>query len=80
MAELADILASGTIPKVEGVGLYEDGNTLEDVVFNYWSDGYLLPEVSGPAAALNSVFYNTDTDLVSWKSHGGTVLRFQLSL
>jgi len=83
MAELTDILASGDIPAIDAGEINENGVSLLALILiiqAQLADGITLPEIDGATANENSMFFNTDTGLVSWKSHGGTILRFNLSL
>ena len=80
MAELADILASGDIPKIDAQELDEAGVPLELVILAAYSDGIGLPQIPAANAETNSIFYNTDIDRVCWKSNGGLVFKFNMQL
>ena len=73
MPELSEILASR---EIEHANL---GGDL-DIAGQLTAGGIVLPQVPASGASMNSIFFNTDTQLVSWKSVQGTVLRFNLSL
>jgi hypothetical protein len=83
MAELKDILASGNIPLIDAQEINEGGANLLaliDLINTLLADGIHVPEIDGAGAEPNSIFFNTDNSRVCWKAHGGTVLRFQLTL
>jgi hypothetical protein len=81
MVELADVLASGNIPIVDAESIREAGTAVVLLaVIEMLREGINLPEITEAEASLNSIFFNTDTDRVCWKSQGGTVLKFKLTL
>ena len=96
MADLSQLLNDGVVPIINaGTELQVNGETqppaplLAQVASHEFdigdikarlADGIKLPEIDGPGADNNSIFFNTDNDRVCWKSSGGLVFKFNMVL
>ena len=75
MAELRDINESGDLTEIN-----LDGTRVREALLSALSDGVFIPSMPASQAANNSMFFNTDTARLSWKSPAGILMRFRMAL
>ena len=73
--ELEDILQSGDLPEIN-----LDGINVRESLMKAINDGIFTPSIPASEAANASIFFNTDTGRLSWKSPAGILMRFRMQL
>jgi len=82
MAELNDILASGSVPAYKRAAFdVVDAETFPAHLAAATADGINVPELADDTAAANgTMFWNLATGKLQYKSPGGIVLQFTMTL
>jgi hypothetical protein len=82
MAELNDILASGSVPEYKrGAAVVIDTESLAAALQVEYLDGLNIPVLADDgAAANNTMYWNVADGRLRYKSIGGIVLQFNMSL
>ena len=86
MAELKDILASGSIPLIDSTLIKEAGSevisksNLEVNLSEVNSDGIRIPEVLSADAENGTIFFDPSEGQIRYKSPAGILLRFRMRL
>ncbi len=75
MAELRQVNESGDLTEIN-----LDGTRVREALLSALIDGVFTPNIPASQAANGSIFFNQDTGRLSWKSHGGILMRFRMQL
>jgi hypothetical protein len=81
MAELNDILASGTVGDIkQNSEEVIDASTFLAFLLSARANGIAIPEVSSVDAENGAIFFDPNTGQIRYKSPAGILLRFRMQL